>query len=283
MTLGRPRAFRYGRGDEGGPIYRKILLYTVAVVVAVGCGGGDDAAEANSTSSADGVTTNPSAKTTTNPAESTSTGDMGDGGEGQGTELCEVVNASFDSDDVDVFDPEAFEESSRQNLRDLEGLEGEIPSQIEDEFVLVLEANREFVALLEEYDWMILSIPEDEPRMLTMSSDEVLAASQSILDFCGVDLGVETDPGEESGELDDLFPPGAGQVLSSDPILMVESSASYEDLVDHYEELLGRAPVNESEGDGFRSGTFTAQFEGDQVVIFIEESADGVLVAISSG
>lgn len=256
-----------------------MFIFVVALLVAAACGGGNGTAdEGSSTTAAELLTT------TTTSAQTSTTGEVSGGGEGQGSELCEVIETSLDdTEEVDVFDPEAFEASSRQNIEDLEALESAIPSEVEDEFALILEANRQFVDLLEEYDWMIVSIPEDEPRMLALSSDEVLAASQAILDFCGVDLGFETDPGEGTGEFDDLRPPGAGQVLSEEPILMVESSASYEDLVDHYEALLGQAPVNESEEDGLRSGTFIAQFEGEQVVIFIEETADGILVAISSG
>lgn len=259
------------------------MLYAAVLLVAAGCGDGADGAGDSSTTSPDVVTTSP-AETTTTTTDNTTTADLSDSGEGQGTELCEWIETSFEeNEEVDVFDPEEFEASTRQTLEDFEAFESAIPPQIEDEFALLLQTNQAYVDLLEDYDWMLLSIPEDEPRMLTMSSDEAVAASQAILDFCGVDLGFETDPGEESGEFDDLLPPGAGQVLSSDPILTVESSASYEDLVSHYEELLGQAPVNESEEGGLRSGTFIAQFEGDQVVIFVEETADGILVAISSG
>ncbi len=152
-----------------------------------GCGG--DGAADSSTPSSDVATTAAPAETTTPPDQTTTTSDVAGAGEGQGTELCEVVGTSLSGgDEVDVFDPEAFEASSLQNLQDLEELQAVIPAEIDDDFALVLEANREFVTLLEEYNWVILDIPEDEPRMLRMSSDGVLAASRSILDFCGLDV-----------------------------------------------------------------------------------------------
>lgn len=188
------------------------------------------------------------------------------------------------SEDVDVFDLEAFEERSRESLATIEDLRGSVPSELEDSYEILLEANREWLQVLEEYDWDVLAIPEDEPRMLAMGSDEMLEAAETIIGYCGLDLFPEepSDPGPQ-GDLDALMPPGAGDILSSSPILMVETSASYEELVDHYTDVLGRGPVNEGTEDDERSATFLAEYEGTQVAVFIEERAGEIVVAISTG
>lgn len=205
--------------------------------------------------------------------------------EGEDTDFCEALDADMaTSEDVDAFDLETFEERSRESLATIEDLRGSVPSELEDSFEILLEANREWLALLEEYDWDVLSIPENEPRMLGMGSDEMVEAAETIIEYCGLDLFVEepSDPGPQ-GDLVALMPPRAGEELATSPILMVESSASYEELVDHYTEVLGRGPVNEgTEGDD-RSATFVAQYEGSRVAVFIEERAGEIVVSISTG
>lgn len=186
--------------------------------------------------------------------------------------------------DVDAFDAEAFEASARESVSAMERLQGSVPRELEGPYATLLEANRELIDLLEEYDWDIFSIPEDEPTMMNMLSEEVVAAAEAMIEYCGISIpGPEpTDPGE-MGDLEELMPPRAGEVLSTSPILMVESSASYEDLVDHYTDVLGRGPVNEGTEDGQRNATFLGERDGGPVVVFIEEAADGIVVAISGG
>jgi hypothetical protein len=264
-------------------INTRVLTFVIALVLTA-CGGGDDGADlaADSQSSSTTQTADP----TTTAAESTTTTTATTlAAGGQDSDFCETLDADMAaSEDVDVFDLEAFEERSRESLATIEDLRGSVPPELEDSYDILLEANREWLEALDEYDWDIMSIPEDEPRMLRMGSDEMLDAAETILEYCGIDLFAEepSDPGPQ-GDLDGLMPPGAGEELASSPILMVESSASYEELVDHYTDLLGRGPVNEgTEGDD-RSATFIAQYEGTQTAVFIEESAGQIVVSISTG
>ena len=188
------------------------------------------------------------------------------------------------SEDIDVFDLEAFEERSREVLATIEDLRNRVPADLEDPYDTVLEANRQWVSLLEEYEWDVMTIPKDDPRFMRMGSDGLSEASQAILEYCGIDLFADepSDP-PPRGDPDALMPPGAGDELASPPILIVESSASYQELVDHYTDLLGRGPVNEANEGNDRSATFVAQYDGTQVAVFIEEIAGEMVVSISTG
>lgn len=257
----------------------------IALVALTACGDGADGVEATADSESTSTTQGTDSTTILSEQEPTTTTANIVAGEGEGTDFCGSLDADMAaSEDVDVFDFEAFEERSRESLATIEELRDSVPSELEDSYEILLEANREWLAVLEEYDWDILAIPEDEPRMLAMSSDEMLGAAEAIIDYCGLNMFAEepSDPGPQ-GDLDALMPPAAGDLLASSPILMVESSASYEELVEHYTDVLGRGPVNEgTEGDD-RSATFIAEYEGNQVAVFIEERAGDVVVSISTG
>lgn len=256
----------------------------VALVAMVACSGGETADTGNdsvgSTTTGAPVTSKPTTTTTAPPSATTSSGSAAAGEE---TELCRALLADLeDSRDLDVFDPAALEEATRQSLAALEQLEGEVPAEVRDDLSVLLAANLDYVALLEENDWNILSISEDDPRVVRMASAEVIEASAAITDFCGLDLGEagSSDP-TVGGGAGDLMPPQAGEVLATDPIFMVESMASYEELVAHYTSRLGRKPVNESEEAGLRNATFIGQFQGEQVVLWVQETEGGIIVEIS--
>ncbi len=257
----------------------------VALAVLVACGGNEaadtDASRAGSSSTQAPVST--LAMITASPATTTTTAGDSEGGPGQSRELCQALSTDTeDSQDVDVFDPAALEEATRNSLAALEQLAGKVPAQVRDDFAVLLEANQEYVALLEENKWDLLAIPEDDPRVLGMSSEEVIAASEAIADFRGMNLGDSGSPDTTvSRSAGDLMPPQAGEVLATDPIIMVESAAPYQDLVDHYTSLLGRAPVDEREEGGLRAATFIAQYEGQQGALWVQETAEGIIVEIS--
>ena len=250
----------------------------------VACGGGDsgvdDTTPAPSTTSAAQITTEVPA---TSVPETTTT--SGGSAEGEGTQVCETMEADLEvNQDVDVFDPAAFEESSRRSLEAIESVAGQAPGEIQEELAILLEANRDLVTLFEDHDWDMTAVPEDDPRIIRMGDPELLAAAQAVIDFCQLE-GPAAGGGEsgESGSIEELLPPQAGQVLSTEPIYIVESAASYEDLVDHYQELLATGPVNEGDDGGLRNASFVADYGDGRVALWVEETPDGILVEISAG
>lgn len=252
------------------------LAYVLVVVAAIACGG-DDAAS----------TTEPAVPTTTEATTTTTAPSPADqtvvAGAGSGTEMCDALQADLElSEGTDIFDPAALEISFRRSLAAIEAFEGQVPDALEEPLALILDANRDWIELLEEQGWDVTEIPEGDPRAERMASPEVAAAGQAFVSYCDLQI-----PGQEStapltpDDVADLMPPAAGQVLAEAPILVVETTASFDQLVKHYEQFFGRDPVDEGEQDGLRSATFLGRYDGRQVAVFIQETASGIQVSIS--
>lgn len=261
---------------------RKSPLFVVVLMAVVACGGGESSAEDTSPAPS---TTAEAPTTTEVPAASvpeTTTTSAGSA-EGEGTQVCETMEADLEANqDVDVFDPATFEESSRRSLEAIESVAGQVPGDIQEEFMILVEANRDLVALFEEHDWDITAVPEDDSSFVRMGEPDVLAAAQAVIDFCQLEDPAGGGESGESGSIEELLPPQAGEVLSTEPIYIVESAAAFEDLVDHYQELLGRAPVNVSDEAGLRTASFVADYGDGRVALWVEETPNGILVEISA-
>lgn len=268
----------------GGPIRRILILFVLALTM-VACGG-EESADTETTAPSTGAEASvaEAGPTTTTTAPTTTTTIASTAGD-EGSELCEVLLADLEaSGTVDVFDPEAFEAGSRESIAGLESIQGTVPPELEESVAVILDAYRDWAALLDEHGWDITAVPEDDPRFTALSSEEVVSASETLTDYCGLAVpGDEPADEGQMGELEGLMPPEAGEVLGTEPILIVESSMPYEALVDHYEQVLGRAPVNENQEEGGRIATFIAQYGEGQVGVWVEETPDGAIVEISAG
>lgn len=151
------------------------------LVALTACGGRGADDSTSTTQRTDSTTTTPE------PVSTTAYGTPAAGEEG--TEFCETLAADMAAlEPVDVTDREALEMRSREGLAAMEDRRGSVPPELEEPYDVLLEGNRAWFALLEEYGWDILAIPVDEPRMLRMTSDERSAAAATVLEYCGIDL-----------------------------------------------------------------------------------------------
>jgi len=163
-------------------------LAAVAVLLAA-CGGGAESDPMPETTDLESVTTGEDQAQTTVPTTTPTSPDPEDNpdpGEGAEGEFCQMM-AAENLQSYDVFDPATVETYFTENLEFLSGLDGRVPGEIADDFEVVHRNAVELAALVAEYNYEIMAVPEEQ--LAAMASDEVLEASTRIGDFCGLDLG----------------------------------------------------------------------------------------------
>lgn len=163
-------------------------LATVAVLVAA-CGGAAEPDPIPGSTDLESITSVGDQAQTTVATTTPASPDPEDGserGEGAEGEFCQMM-AAENLQTYDVFDPATVETYFIENLEFLSGLGGRVPSEIADDFEVVHRNSVELAALVAEYNYEIMAVPEAE--LAAMASDEVLEASTRIGDYCGFDLG----------------------------------------------------------------------------------------------
>lgn len=162
--------------DDAGPeliqeefdMRRLLLLLGVMVLgLAVACGGGDD-----------------------------SDGGSSDGG--ADSKFCSPDESDAVFDQLD-FSGASMSEIDYGAVKDaLKDWEKSAPSEVRDDVKVMAEGIRGLLELLEENDGNFMALAmtaESDPRMLALDSDEFLAASDRLDEYCGFEIGGFGDTG----------------------------------------------------------------------------------------
>ena len=120
-------------------------------------------------------------------------------GAGSNTNFCqfnEEINNGLD--DVDFFagEPDDVSAAFRQIRDNMARAVGLAPSEIRDEVALLSEGIKGLVELLEDYDYDMFAVPEDDPRLAAVNDERYDEAVDRINDFCGFD-DEDLDDGNE--------------------------------------------------------------------------------------
>ena len=114
-----------------------------------------------------------------------------------------------------------FEEA----LELMRGAAGSAPAQVRADIDTLIFGFETFVAVLDDYDYNILLVPDDEPRLAVLEGPEYDAASDRLAAFCGVD----TDSDDDSGtDIDDTPQPDDSDL--PDPVDAPEPDPAGDDL-----------------------------------------------------
>lgn len=238
------------------------LLTALIVGLLIACGGSDDdSSESDATSSGDSGSTSSSATDDSNSSSS-----------GSKDNFCtpEYTDAVFEG-----FDP----------LSDLDNLEAEVgemnklldrwaddaPSEIRADVRVIVDAMHGFFEILaeNEYDFMaIATSASTDPRFLALDSDAFQTATDRLSEYCGYDIDPPQASGPElsgspgapgglpEGELPEDFPealiPPASEIEFAGLVgpgigAQFTSTASFDEVIAFYEEVLGDATVTSDE------------------------------------
>ena len=165
------------------------LSASAVALLLASCAGGAEADPAPVTTAPPTVTTlgSPAQASTPTTTPASPEPDEGpDRGGGADGEFCQDL-ADDNQRSFDVLDPATVETHFTESLVVLAELGRRVPSEIAADFEVVHNNAVELAALLAEYDYEMMSVPEEE--LAAMTSDEVLQASIRIGDYCGFDLG----------------------------------------------------------------------------------------------
>lgn len=255
------------------------LLIVALAVLAVSCGSETEDAQTTS------VAPTPDTSATTTTAESSTATAAG-----ADEEFCQLMSARDTAmETMDILDPESVEEAHRQSLKAIRSARDLVPGDIRAEYDTLAFAFEDFVVALEEHDWLITEIPESDSRVLRLASDEAFVAIDAVIDYCGLeagsaDAGAAADSsgsGSDPHALNDLVAPGAVLLSeTSSGIKILTSTASFDDTVAYYEEVLGEGPVNVDGAAGDRVASFLAEAPVD-VLVQVEEAGDELLIYIT--
>jgi hypothetical protein len=275
-------------------------LFVLALVVS-SCGGGDDSEAATSAppESSAPATTAPGGSDDGDGGDVTTTGappTTADVGDGSTTDFCAYVGDLDESQEVidDSFDPDTFRASIEAALEALDRARDLAPAEIRNDVEVVAGTFEDFAELLEEYDYDLMAIAvgaPDDPRFLAFDGEEIVAASERIGAFCGIDLddgaggdeppsgGASGDGGEAGGLVDVLTPPGVTETLDmGNDTILFRSDASFGEVADFYLEAIGGALfVNDDE----ESAVWRTDFEGVGITVNVSGQDGGVEILLA--
>ena len=185
---------------------------------------------------------------------------------------------------IDIFAVD-LEASVNDWLAAMDAFEGMAPSEIAADVAVIANASRQFAAMLAEADYQMLNIDPDDPRMAAFDDGSIDEAANNIAEFCGWDLTSGFGGGDDPGSSDDAIPDNIPAVLIPPDVegvddngaagLSITSSASFEDVVAYYEDLLG-SPIS-TDGD---TVTFKGTVDGSAAVVLVQLTGDFVLVTL---
>ena len=268
---------------------RRCLRAAVALtLIAAACGGGETDAEDGGTSATDTGTTASTAPandttTATTQAPTTTVG----AGVTTGNFCDDAENSDQLIDGFDFFTTDV-EAAVTQWVAAINEIEAQAPAEIAADVGVIANAAREFAALLAEADYQIVNIDPEDDRMAAFDDGSIDQAAENIAAWCGWELEA-LDGGDDGGD-DGLV------VVGNDPIpedlpealvppevagaddngaagLNIASSASIDEVLEYYEDLLG-APLS-TDGD---TVTFNGTVEGKTAVVIVQPITGGLVL-----
>jgi hypothetical protein len=274
---------------------RLIALLTILVLgLAVACGGDDG-------DSSDPAPEASPAATATEGSTSSGGGSTGSGDSKDGFCTPDNIDAVFDGFEATT-DLADLETQFSQMSDILDDWADGAPSEIKDDAQIIARAVRGLIELFEENDYDIIAVgtsATDDPRVLALDSDEFVAATDRLSEYCGYDIAPPLDgptlslePGSAGdlgdGTLPDDFPaelippdstvefagligPGIGAQFTS--------TATIDKILAFYEDVLGPPTVTSDES------TIWSIFEDNTLTTATISGVDGnvdIAITISS-
>lgn len=171
------------------------LLFGVTILAFTGCGG-DDA--------------DPSDGGAAGTSEEGSGGgddtDFSGSGSGEFCDLAREYAKEFE-ETAEATDETELAESYKEFADAVDELASEAPDEIETDVELVNASFRQFVDLLEKYDYDLSKIPEEEAAEIDFDSDELQAANGRIESYFEKVCKIDTD---DDGDTDGVIEEDAG-------------------------------------------------------------------------
>jgi len=79
----------------------------------------------------------------------------------------------------------------------MRGAAGSAPAEIRADIDTLVVGFETFIAVLDDYDYNFLLIPEDEPRLSVLNDPDYEAASDRVDAFCGIDTDLDDNSGAD--------------------------------------------------------------------------------------
>lgn len=264
---------------------RMLVLSAISLLVAA-CGdiaveGGED----GTTSTTASVATTEAVAPDTTAAESTAT--TASSQAAGGGEFCEEIVR--DGQELDITNPAQMEEVLTAEFEHLSDLPADVPAEISDEWAEFIELTERLISLYAEHDFDLLTIPEEDLQEM----QQLLGPSQqAILDHCGLTDFVDDEANEDETEtttpegVPEAFygPPG---MLGSDRpgdgmMTIISSDAPFDEVVAHYEEIIGSGGDVLSDTEGERQVTWSDSGVPPAYIIWVQQNEGQVIVTISA-
>jgi len=274
-------------------MFKKLTFWAAALsLIAAACGGGsDDAADADSATSDPSVTTaaGAAASPTTTSAKAPATTNAPPV-QVSGNDYCEQANESNPADGIDFFGTD-LEEQVNALLELMDQMEAAAPSEIAADVRVLADTGRSLAEILAEFDYNILAVPPDDPRLLGFDTPELQQAVDNIAAFCGLDLDDVDDTvdgqtgtgGLGGGELpsdfpDGLVPPDLLSVTDNGIAgLLLLSSKPLAEINDFYEDIFGAG------ADSGENVLYMGSFDGKQWVVSVTADSTGQSLIVLVG
>lgn len=275
--------------------HRLALLLTALALVGAACGGGSDttATDDNAAPATDATTAPADVSTTSTAATTTTVEEQRNtpSGSGADSEYCTRAQEDQTFEGFNVFSDDLEGEIERL-LAMMAEAEAAAPDEIADDVRTLFNAFRELAALLAEYEYDLMAIPPDDPRLTGMDTPELEQAANNVAAYCGIDIDASGgDDGAPTGgagaflvgddELPEDFPealiPPMLEGVSDNGAagLLLGSSAPLEEVIAFYTDLLGDPSFEDSE-----SATYSGQVDGQMLFVNVVLADDIVLVTI---
>lgn len=249
---------------------RHLTYLALALAACGGCDAGESDGVATSEADPDTTTTTETTSSTTVPQAT------GDGG------FCEEIVRG--DEDLDITNPAQMEEILTAEFEHLTDLPAEVPGEIADEWSEFLELTDRLLSLYAEYDFDLFTIPEAELTEM----QQMLEPSQTvILEYCGLTDFAQDEPESESETTDTTVPeavpagayspPGMFESQTEGILTLIRSDAAFEEIVTHYEEVMGES--GEPEGEDYVG--FSDSGAPPDYIIGIEQQEDHVLITVA--
>ena len=279
-----------------GFVSRALRLIVAFVLVLAACGGSDEGGDPTAAPSDNGGGDTTAAPTTAAPTTTAAPVVT------VGNDFCQFVSEYAENAELSFLGaPDDIEGAFAQNVAAINQAASIAPGAVEQDVQLFATAFGGLYDFFDEYDWMLLSIPEDafatDPRILAMDDPALTEAGDNIADFCGIedfaDPGFNPGDGGSAGggntgtpaplpgaELPDGFPdelvPPNGVVLfnvnaGGGVSVTFSAEGDTDDIIEYYRDILG-APVQELEEP--KGAFWVTTYEGQQLSLTVAEFSD---------
>lgn len=176
---------------------RKFLLLIVALLAFSGCGGDDGDSTDTGSDAAAGTSEEGSAEAGDDDT------DFSGSGSGDFCDLARDYAKEFE-ETAEATDETELADSYKEFADAVDELAAEAPGEIEADVELVNKSFRQFVDLLEKYDYDLSKIPEEEAAEIDFDSEEIEGANRRIESYFEKVCEIDTDDdGDTDGVIDD--------------------------------------------------------------------------------